>query len=95
MKGTAADEGHALFADPAGLRVRGLQWDQANRKFRGALAPEVLLLALGIVADQAVGGIQDDIAAAIVLLEFDQLRSWKHPFEFFEGFIHRPTPTVD
>ena len=69
----------AMFEDLADHEVRLLDLVFARDLDRPlpsvALGPEVLRIALGGQADHAVGGLQDRLRAAVVLLQPDDLRA--------------------
>src|SRR4051812_15375839 len=64
-----------LGGDVAGLGVLVLDLDRADRVALAELRPEVLLLALAVVADDAVRGVEDVLGRAVVLLERDRVRA--------------------
>ena len=69
------DEQRDLGGDVARLGVLVLDLDHAHRVAVAELRPEVLLLALAVVADDAVRGVEDVLRRAVVLLERDRVRA--------------------
>ena len=69
------DEHRDLGGDVARLGVLVLDLDDAHRLAVAELRPEVLLLALAVVADDAVRGLEDRVRRAVVLLERDRARA--------------------
>ncbi len=69
------DQPRDLGGDEAGLRVLVLELDDPHRVALAQLGEEVLRLALGVLLDDRVGGSQDRVRGAVVLLERDDVRS--------------------
>ena len=69
------DEQRDLGGDVARLGVLVLDLDDAHRVAVAELRPEVLLLALAVVADDAVRRVEDVLGRAVVLLERDRVRA--------------------
>ena len=69
------DEPRDLGGDVARLGVLVLHLDDAHRIAVAELRPEVLRLALAVVRDDGVRGLEDRVRRAVVLLERDRLRA--------------------
>src|SRR4029079_10670103 len=63
-----------LHGDEAGLGVLVLDLDHLDGLALAELRPEVLLLALAVVPDDPVRGLEDRVRGAVVLLERDRPR---------------------
>ena len=66
--------------------------------YRSALfvgTPQGLAIAIAIVCDDLVGGIKNVWSAAIVLLQLDDLRPWKHLVEAQDIAGVGTAPTID
>ena len=67
---------------------------EADRLALGAVGPEVLAEAAGVVSDQRVGRRQDVAGGAVVLLQAEQLPG-KVPAELLQVLDPRAAPAVD
>src|SRR5205814_10671488 len=69
------DEHGDLGSDVPRLGVLVLDLDSADRLALAELRPEVLLLALAVVADDAVRRVEDVLRRAVVLFQRDRVRA--------------------
>ena len=69
--GALPHQGLDLLDDPARLVAVGEGLIHADRLAGAAVGPQALAEALGVVADQGVGGVEDVAVGAVVLLQAD------------------------
>ncbi len=75
------------------LLVVGLE--ALDRPAARVLRPELLVLARRVPADDRVGGVEDELGRAVVLLELDDGRTRLVPLEVEDVAQVRPAPAVD
>src|SRR5215218_267453 len=84
-----------LRHDEAGLGVLVLELANVRRIALAQVAPERLRLTRAVVRDHAVGGVQDRLRRAVVLLELDHFGVRKVPFELEDVANVRAAEGVD
>ena len=70
----AADQALDLAGDPLGLLLLVVGLEALDPDAAGVLGPELLVLARRVARDDRVGGIEDQLRRAVVLLELDDRR---------------------
>ena len=87
--------GEDFLGDELGLLVVAGHGDDAHGIAALAGGAEDLLAAAEVVSDQAVGGVEDGVGGAVVLLQADDLRVWEKALEFEDVGDFRAAPAVD
>ena len=72
--GPATDQALDLAGDPLGLLLLVVGLEPLDPDPAGVLRPELLVLARAVARDDGVGGIEDQLGRAVVLLELDHRR---------------------
>ena len=60
-----------------------------------ALGPELFAEAAGVIGDEAIGRVENVFSRAVVLLEFDQLRTREIAAELLNILDLCPAPAID
>ena len=71
QRASPADQGFDLSGDPLGFLLLVVRLETLDRPATGLLGPQLLVLARRVPADDSVGGIEDQLGRAVVLLELD------------------------
>ena len=88
-------EASDLARDEVGLVALGHPGEIGDELARGVFGPQALVLALAIVADHGVGGGQDGLGRAIVLLELEDAGLGKVALEVEDVADVGAAPSVD
>ena len=91
----AADQALDLAGDPLGLLFLVVGLEALDLQAARVLRPELLVLARAVARDDGVGGIEDQLGRAVVLLELDDRRLRPVALEVEDVAQVRAAPRVD
>ena len=95
-RGTAAaDQPLDLAGDPLGLFLLVVGLEALDADAAGVVGPQLLVLARGVARDDRVGGVEDQLGRAVVLLELDDGGVGPVAFEVEDVAQVRAAPRVD
>ena len=91
----ATDQAFDLAGDPFGLLFLVVGLEALDRPATGLLGPQLLVRSGGVPADDGMGGVEDQLGRAVVLLELDHGGVRLVALEVEDVAQVGPTPRVD